>query len=134
MIFRFKAFGSGALAPAVVFFATMAGVSISKAAGEEPFLPTWKLLKGSEKTQFIAGYLYGWRDAARVTDAAIEFVKENPTEAVEGLEKIRSLYAGSETTPDVVAREIDAFFSKSENSEATFAQAITVVTKRAPSK
>lgn len=130
MIFRLNAFSAYGVACAISLAAVAAALSVTDAVADEPFLPTWKLLKGSERSQFIAGYLYGWRDAARVTDAAIEFVKENPTEAIDGLQKIRSLYAGTDSTPDVVASALDSFFSKSENSDATLAQAITVVTKR----
>lgn len=98
-------------------------------SAEEPFLPTWKLLKNEEKRQFIAGYMYGWRDAARVTDVAIEFVKSNPEQAVEGLEKVKSMYDLSRLRADTVTSELDRFFGDSGNKEATLSQAVTAVRK-----
>jgi hypothetical protein len=97
------------------------------AQSDDAFLPTWKLLKSAEKSQFIAGYLYGWRDAAKVTGVVIELVKENPKEAVEGLTKLQTLYSMEGLKADVVSNELDAFFSKSENKDATLSQAVTAV-------
>jgi hypothetical protein len=110
----------------IAFISTLY-VSTSNAQSDEAFLPTWKLLKSAEKSQFIAGYLYGWRDAAKVTGVAIEFVKENPKDAVDGLTKLQSLYNMEGLKADIVSKELDSFFSKSENKDATLSQAVTAV-------
>jgi hypothetical protein len=102
----------------------------SKTAAEASFLPTWKLLRNDSKQQFIAGYLFGWRDAKRVTDIAIDFVKENPSDTVSGLERIREIYDMEGLTAESVVRELDAFFADSEGKEATLSQAITAVRAR----
>ena len=94
------------------------------------FLPTWKLLNPQEKQQFMAGYLYGWRDAAKVTDIAIGYVKENPQKAVEGLESIRSLYDVSGFNSSSVAHEVDAFFQDSDNRDASLTAAISYAKSR----
>lgn len=94
------------------------------------FLPTWKLLNPQEKQQFMAGYLYGWRDAAKVTDIAISYVKEHPQKAVEGLESIRSLYDVSGFNSSSVAHEVDGFFQDSDNRDASLTAAISYAKSR----
>jgi hypothetical protein len=71
--------------------------------------------------------MYGWRDAAKVTDAAIDFVKQNPKDAVEGLTKVRSLYEMDGVRADALVHELELFFEKSENRESTLSQAVTAV-------
>ena len=88
------------------------------------FGPTWKLLNPQEKQQFIAGYIMAWRDASQVTGIVLGYVRDNPQEAVRGLEKIRSLYDSAELNPKEVVQEIDAFFLKPENTTASLAQAM----------
>lgn len=103
-----------------------AGAEDEKAA----FLPTWKLLNPQEKQQFMAGYLYGWRDAAKVTDIAISYVKENPQKAVEGLESIRALYDVSRFNSSAIAHEVDGFFQDSDNRDASLTAAISFAKSR----
>ena len=90
-----------------------------------PFSPTWKLLSQSEKQQFLAGYIYGWKDAERVTDIAISYVKENPGKAVEGLEEIKGLYEFGDIKPALLASAVDAYFSDPSNSDAGLSQAVS---------
>ena len=94
----------------------------SKMAPEASFSPTWKLLRNDAKQQFVAGYLFGWRDAKRVTDIAIDYVK--------GLERIRGIYDMEGLTAESVVRELDTYFAQAEGKEATFSQAITAVRTR----
>ena len=105
------------------------GVCESKLAPEASFLPTWKLLNNEAKQQFVAGYLFGWRDAGRVTDAAIEYARQHPSDAVNGLEKIRAMYDTAGLSSERVVSELDAFFA-SEGKNATLSQAITAVRRR----
>lgn len=124
-----RALREGAIAVAVIGGLFLSSASVAKAeskiASEASFLPTWKLLSNSAKQQFIAGYLFGWRDAKKVTDIALDFVKENPGSAVNGLEKIRDVYDMEGLTAESVVRELDRFFSDSEGKEATLSQAMT---------
>ena len=64
-------------------------------------------------------------DAAKVTDIAIGFVKENPGKAVESLEGVKKLYDLSSLKPEALVEEIDAFYSKGDNSRATLSAAVT---------
>lgn len=111
----------------LILVSVLTFTAIVHVQAEDSFLPTWKLLKEQERQQFIAGYMFGWSDAAKVTDVAIQFVRENPTNAVEGLTKIRSLYDFKGLKADSVARQLDSFFSQPENRDATLSQAITAV-------
>lgn len=92
---------------------------------QEGFLPTWKLLNQQEKQQFIAGYLHGWQDAAKVTDIAISYVRDNPGKAVEGLQSIRSVYDVGELRPADITDQIDRFFKDSANTTASLSKAIS---------
>jgi hypothetical protein len=96
----------------------------------ESFLPTWKLMSDEEKQQFIAGYLQGWRDAAKVTDIAISFVKSNPQRAIASLEGIKELYNIREIRPSEVTQEIDLFYADPSNSNAPLSKAITAARAR----
>ena len=111
-------------------FAMKSGLCESKVASEASFLPTWKLLSNQGKQQFVAGYIFGWRDAARVTDAAIEYAREHPSNAVSGLERIREIYNLEGLTAEGMVRELDVFFNQAEGREATLSQAITAARRR----
>ena len=89
------------------------------------FSPTWRLMQNQEKQQFIAGYIQGWRDAAKMTDIAISYVRSNPERAVEGLEGIRSLYNLGSVKPSQLVQEIDAFYADPENNTSPLSAAIT---------
>ena len=94
--------------------------------GEPPFQPVWELLNRQEKQQFIAGYLFGMRDAATMTGVVREFLRENPTSAPESLDRIKSLYQDMASgKPDALAKEIDAFYKDPANHEAPLSRAIT---------
>ncbi len=122
------------LAGAVVVIALLAPAkpagSESSDAPEASFSPTWKLLRNDAKQQFISGYLFGWRDAKKVTDIAIEYVKENPANAVTGLERVRGIYDMEGLTAESVVKELDKFFAESDGKDATLSQAVTAVRMR----
>lgn len=98
--------------------------------GAPAFLPVWKLMSGQEKLQFIAGYIQGWKDAAKVTDIAIDYVKSNPTEAVDGLERIRRLYGLSGVRPSQIVDEVDDFYSDPDNMNSPLSVAVTAAKNR----
>lgn len=100
-------------------------LSDCRADGSDAFFPTWKLLSNQEKQHFVSGYVQGWMDAQKVTNIAIEFIKENPNKAVESLESIRKLYDVSLLKPEGLVREIDRFYSRGENKNASLSMAVT---------
>jgi hypothetical protein len=109
---------------AVLFFAApIARADTSDASAG--FLAVWRLMSNEQKQQFIAGYFQGWRDANKVTDIAIQYVREHPDKAIDGLEKIRALYDLHELSPNEVIPLIDAFYKHPENQNATFSSAVT---------
>jgi hypothetical protein len=103
----------------------------SKVANESSFLPMWKLFANNEsKQQFVAGYLSGFRDAGRVTDVAIAYAKDNPANAVSGLERIKGIYAMEGLTAESMVRALDQFFAEPDGKEATLSQAIIAARSR----
>lgn len=111
----------------LVALATFVGGVTTPAAAdsESPFLPTWRLLNAEQKQQFIAGYLFGWNDAARITEIVASFVKENPDQAQQGLERLKSVYDLRELKPTAIAREVDRFYADPSNGNAGLSLAVT---------
>lgn len=93
--------------------------------GEGSFLPTWKLFNSQEKQHFIAGYIHGWSDAARVVDVAIDYVKDHPDKAIDTLQKVKGVYDMESITPDALSREIDKFYADPDHSDAPLTRAIS---------
>ncbi len=108
-------------------------VPVAQSAAEDgpaPFLPSWKLMSEAQRSQFIAGYLQGRRDASQVTDIAIEYIRERPAEAVSGLQKLKGLYDVSNLDPLAVSREVDLFYRDPTNSGAGLSLALSFAKQR----
>ncbi|MCB0338874.1 MAG: hypothetical protein KDD53_04680 [Bdellovibrionales bacterium] len=98
--------------------------------GSQGFAATWSLLKADQKRQFIAGYIFGWREAAVITDVVADYIRKNPDSAVHSLEKIKSMYDLGDVNPFILSNELDAFFSDPDNSNATLAMAVNSARQR----
>jgi hypothetical protein len=108
------------------------GIGISPLCGraEEPpasFLPSWRLLSPSQKQDFVAGYMLGWSDAAKVTDVVIGYVKDHPHESISGLQRIKQIYDFGGISPAEAVSGLDRFYARPENREAPFSQAISAM-------
>jgi hypothetical protein len=88
------------------------------------FLPSWKLMNSQEKQHFIAGYVQGWRDAGKVTDITISYVRDNPGEALSGMEKMKSLYDLAGYKPELLVKAIDVFYLEPSNNRASLSSAV----------
>jgi hypothetical protein len=89
------------------------------------FLPTWRLLTAEQKQQFMAGYLMGLSDASEVTDIAIEYVQQNPKQAVESLSQLKRVYDMSLLSPREVAKEVDLFYADTNNKDKALTAAVS---------
>lgn len=96
------------------------------------FMPTWKLMNPLEKRQFLAGYLYGWKDAGHITGIASGFVRENPDRAIETLDEISKLYELSGLKPEILVERVDYFFSDPDNRNASLSSAISAARVAVP--
>lgn len=90
-----------------------------------PFGSTWKLLNQQEKRQFVSGYLAGLKDAERITGIALSFIKENPQQAVKGLERVQGLFGVGSLPADTVAAALDRYFSEPANASASLTLAMS---------
>ncbi len=88
-------------------------------------MPIWKIMNNQEKQQFIAGYIQGWRDAQKVTEIAQDYIRQNPNDAVEGLEKVKGLYDLSGLKPEMLVKGIEDFYLQPEHSRASLSRAIS---------
>lgn len=93
-------------------------------SNDTAFAPTWKMLSPAAKQQFVSGYLFALRDAERITDIAVDFVRKNPDVAIESLERIKQLYKVKGSNPAEIAAKIDSFYSQPENASASLSLAI----------
>ena len=101
-------------------------IGVSEGIEDSSFLPVWQLLNREQKQQFLAGYLQGMKDAAKMTDVLGGFVKDNPASATESLQRLKGIYLNlSQVTPDSLASEIDIFFADPKNREAPLSRAVT---------
>ena len=107
----------------IVLFIALFCVFSTELRAEEPFLPTWKLMSQDAKRQFVAGYLFGLKDAENVLDIAIQYIQENPNKAIEGLKKIKSVYEHEDAKPDKIAKAMDEYFADNANAKSTLATA-----------
>jgi hypothetical protein len=89
------------------------------------FYPTWKLLNKAEKQHFVSGYKFASDDMARVLEIVSKFIKDNPEQAEEGIQSLRRVFDYSKISPERLALELDAFFIRSENQEASLSKAIS---------
>lgn len=96
------------------------GQSAAGAFGE-----TWKLLEKEQKLHFVSGYLHGLRDAQRINDIATEYIRSNPKQAGEALEKLRPLYDLATVVPERVVGELDRFYGNPDQSGAPLSIAMS---------
>lgn len=111
----------------IVCFFCIALQDVVATPNDDAFFPIWKLLKRDEKGQFIAGYMRAWHDAKKVLDIAVDYVKSNPTQAIDGLQRIGKIYDMQGLPSDSVVRELDLYFALQENQAASLSQAVTAV-------
>ena len=95
------------------------GGSLARAEGsaEAPVYPTWKLLGPEAKKYFVAGYVYGHREARALGEVAVTFAQQNPTNAAAGLERILPLYRLTEDSPTTLVPKIDEYLKNPANQE-----------------
>ncbi len=93
----------------------------------ESFAPSWSLLNSEQKQYFISGYLKGLADSSKITDVAIEFVQQNPRQAVQGLNELKKLYDLSSRSAIEVAPKVDAFYADPKNKDKPLSLAISAV-------
>lgn len=99
--------------------------SSSPSQSESSFLPIWRLLSPENKQQFVSGYQQGWKDAAKIIDIVITYLKNNPNEGAKSLESIRNIYDLSNIKPEELVKALDQFYATPENHTAPFSKAIT---------
>ena len=113
------------------FILAFANPALSETEKEASFSPTWKAMHGDAKQQFIAGYLWGWKDAAKVNDITVEYIERNPQKALEGLRSIRSLYNMTDVKPFTLVQLLDGYFVDPDNQHATLSAAVSALKAQA---
>ncbi len=91
----------------------------------DPFYPTWKHLDSNGKQLYMSGYLHGLRDAEEVVAIAKDYVKKNPTLALQTLDKVQRLCSISDISSGLLVPEIDSYYSNIENQQATLSLAVS---------
>lgn len=89
------------------------------------FYPIWKNMNIKQKQQFISGYIYGSDDAKRIIDIAIKFIRDNPEQAVSGLERIKEVYDLTGMDNRKLAAQIDEYYSDPEHAGEALSMAVS---------
>ena len=116
---------------AVLVALTVGLTSRSASADGGSFEPVWRLLTREQKQQFVAGYLNGMRDAAKMTDLLQDIVKQNPESASGSLDRLAQIYQGvGRSSPDSIVAGIESFYADPANSGAQLSAAITAAQQK----
>ena len=91
---------------------------------EVPIYPTWHLMDEAGKKQFLAGYLYGFREARSLGEIAVEYSKSKPQDLEQGLEKLLQHYKLTTLSPDRLAPLLDQYFESPERQQDSLRLAI----------
>ena len=82
-------------------------------------------MSNAEKQHFISGYKYAGNDISEILDIAIAYVKENPENAVQGMESLKKLYDYEMISPDSLVRGIDSFYKEGDNRSSSLSRAVS---------
>ena len=108
------------------FFALLTGLAWADDIGDSSFLPVWQMMNREQKEQFVAGYIQGMKDAAKMTEVLSAFVKDNPASAGDSLQRLKGIYLNlGDARSDSLTHEIDTFYASPKNKEAPLSRAIT---------
>ena len=103
-------------------------VTISNAAAqpvsETPIYPVWRLMDDNAKRQFLAGYLYGFREARSLGEVALEYSKTKPQDLESGLSAILQHYKLTTLAPDKLAPLLDEYLQAPERQNDSLRLAI----------
>lgn len=92
---------------AILLVASPSAAVAQSSSSETPIYPIWRLMDEQAKRQFIAGYLYGFRDARALGEIAVEFSKQNPPDLAQGLSALLSHYQLTRMRPEQLVPLID---------------------------
>ncbi len=127
---RVSKLASGCLA-GLLLAITVGLTSRAASADGGSFEPVWRLLTREQKQQFVAGYLNGMRDAAKMTDLLQDIVKQNPESASGSLDRLAQIYQGvGRSSPDSIVAGIETFYADPANSGAQLSAAITAAQQK----
>lgn len=115
----------------ILLVSVLPGLSQAEIPPAPPFAQTWKMMSAVEKQQFVAGYLFGLRDAARMQDVTLAYIRENPAQAISGIERIRDILAADGVQPDRMVQLVDQYFADPKNREGTITMAMSLARSRA---
>ena len=69
----------------------------------------------SGKRQFLAGYIYGFRDARALGEIAIEFIQTSPPDPVSGLKNLLPHYSLTGLSPNDLVPLLNEYFREPKN-------------------
>lgn len=115
----------GLLVFGVLFFTVaLANTGSAQPALEAPIYPIWRLMDDNAKKQFLAGYLYGFREARSLGEIAVEFSKSKPQDLEEGLSSILQHYRLTSLAPDKLSPLLDEYLKSPERQQDSLRLAI----------
>lgn len=109
----------------IVYFSLFVSQGTAQTEESAKFYPTWRNLNYQQKQQFLSGYLYGVGDARKIIDIVIGYLRDNPGEALSGLERIKKVYNTRGLDPTELVDAIDDFYEDPEHHDASLSLALS---------
>jgi hypothetical protein len=97
-------------------------------ATEPAIYNTWSMMDENAKRQFLAGYLYGFRDARALGEVAVEFIKSSPPDPISGLRGILPHYQLTPLSSNDLVPLLNEYFREPKNRNDGLRVAIGKIT------
>jgi len=116
----------------LAFFMPSTTFAQESSAVEAPIYNTWQMMDDGAKRQFLAGYLYGFRDARALGEIAVAFMQTSPPDPISGLRGILPHYQLSELSPSDLVPLLNQYFREPKNRNDGLRVAVGKLTKMGP--
>ena len=99
-------------------------IGLAEENTDTPIASSWKAMDEGSKRQFIAGYLFGFRDARALGEIAVEYSKSNPKDTTVGLTDLLSHYRLTNLSPTELVPLLNEYFKDPKNQSDSLRAAI----------
>ena len=114
----------GALAVLGLLLLASPTVGKSEENTDTPIAGSWRAMDDPSKRQFVAGYLFGFRDARALGEIAVEYARANPKDATVGLTDLLSHYRLTNMSPSELVPLLNEYFKDPKNQSDSLRAAI----------
>lgn len=84
---------------------------------EIPIYPTWQLMDDDAKRQFLAGYIFGHREARALGEVVVEYLRQNPQADPDDVAGVLEHYRLTSMTSNQLVPLIDQYLKNPEHQK-----------------